>query len=151
MPYLKATLTAVLRLRPSVPLDFKAATADDTLPDGTRRKKGERVMFVAWSRGRDATIWERPDEFDPLRFIDAAGNFRFPPMASFPVFLAGPRTCLGKDMAYLGAGLLLTALLERYDLELACDPKERVTTEWHGHATHARGVTCVSSESACIW
>ena len=98
-------------------------------------------MFVAWSMGRDATIWERPDEFDPLRFIDAEGNFRFPPMASFPVFLAGPRTCLGKDMAYLGAGLLLTALLERYDLELACDPKERVNTEWHGHATHARGVT----------
>ena len=84
MPYLKATLTEVLRLHPSVPLDFKAATADDTLPDGTRLKKGERVMFVAWSMGRDATIWERPDEFDPLRFIDAEGNFRFPPMASFP-------------------------------------------------------------------
>ena len=141
MPYLKATLTEVLRLHPSVPLDFKAATADDALPDGTRLKKGERVMFVAWSMGRDAKIWERPDEFDPLRFIDAEGNFRFPPMASFPVFLAGPRTCLGKDMAYLGAGLLLTALLERYDIELACDPKERVNTEWHGHATHARGVT----------
>ena len=150
MPYLKATLTEVLRLHPSVPLDSKAVTADDTLPDGTRLKKGERVMFVAWSMGRDAKIWERPDEFDPLRFIDAEGNFRFPPMASFPVFLAGPRTCLGKDMAYLGAGLLLTALLERYDLELACDPKERVNTEWHGHATHARGVpTASASRSGC--
>ena len=37
---------------------------------------------------------------------------------AFPVFLAGPRTCLGKDMAYLGAGLLLTSLLDRFDIAL---------------------------------
>mmetsp|Transcript_18680 Transcript_18680/g.59504 ORF Transcript_18680/g.59504 Transcript_18680/m.59504 type:complete len:480 (-) Transcript_18680:229-1668(-) len=120
MPYLRATLTEVLRLYPSVPLDFKTATRDEVLPDGTHVCAGERVMFVAWSMGRQPSIWPDPKRFDPTRHLDPqTGAFRFPPPFAFPVFLAGPRTCLGKEMAYLGAGLLVTSLLERFDFSLA--------------------------------
>ena len=118
MPLLKSTLTEVLRLHPSVPADLKTAVRDDTLPDGTRVHKGDRVMFAVWAMGRQPSLWPEPETFDPRRFLDD-GAFRFPPAASFPVFFAGPRTCLGKDMAYLGAGLLLTSLLARFDLQLA--------------------------------
>jgi len=126
MPYLKATLTEVMRLHPSVPLDFKMATRADTLPDGTAIRRGERVMFVAYAMGRLPALWPEPERFDPSRHLDpATGAFKFPSPHTFPVFLAGPRTCLGKDMAYLGAGLILTALLSRFDISLA-DPPERV-------------------------
>lgn len=79
-------------------------------------------MFVPWSMGRQESIWPDPLRFDPSRYIDAAsGKFVFPSASKHPAFLAGPRTCLGKDVAYLGAGLLLTLLLDRFDFEL-CEP-----------------------------
>lgn len=149
LPYLQATLTEVLRLHPSVPLDFKTANEDDVLPDGTQVYQGERVMFVTWSMGRQPDLWPEPERFDPARHLakgrsdtdsttDSSGGdsdksprsgasglrFRFPPVARFPVFHAGPRTCLGKDSAYLGAGIVLTALLERFDVRLVTPPEE---------------------------
>ena len=76
-------------------------------------------MFVAWSMGRLAALWDEPDAFRPERFLDAAGKFTFPSPSKMPAFLAGPRTCLGKDVAYLGAGLLLSKLVRRFRFELA--------------------------------
>lgn len=146
MPYLQATLTEVLRLHPSVPLDFKTVNEDDVLPDGTQVYAGERIMFVTWSMGRQPDLWEEPDSFKPTRFLSREapeGNgeegspedamvspkgtlrFRFPPASRFPVFHAGPRTCLGKDSAYLGAGVVLSELLERFDFELET-PRDEV-------------------------
>ena len=121
--YLRATLTEALRLHPSVPLDFKTAVRDDTLPDGTRVLAGQRVMFVAWSMGRQPGLWEDPLCFRPERFLDDAGTgaFRFPPAAKHPAFLAGPRTCLGKNVAYIGAGVMLASLVQRFDFELAAE------------------------------
>lgn len=141
-PYLKATLTEVLRLHPSVPLDFKTALRDDQLPDGTQIKAGERVMFVTYAMGRDPQLWADPLRFDPSRHLGAEGEFVFPPSFKFPVFLAGPRTCLGKDMAYLGAGLLLTQLLSHFDLELMDDPSQITydigLTLWTPHGLRVR-------------
>ena len=51
-----------------------------------------------------------------------------PAAASFPVFLAGPRICLGKDMAFLSTGSLLTALLARFDIKL--DPSEAASVTY---------------------
>eukprot|EP00308_Calcidiscus_leptoporus_P002948 CAMPEP_0119382908 /NCGR_PEP_ID=MMETSP1334-20130426/75679_1 /TAXON_ID=127549 /ORGANISM="Calcidiscus leptoporus, Strain RCC1130" /LENGTH=99 /DNA_ID=CAMNT_0007403541 /DNA_START=1 /DNA_END=300 /DNA_ORIENTATION=+ len=77
--------------------------------------------------GRTASLWREPELFEPTRHLDReTGAFRFPHAYSFPVFLAGPRTCLGKEMAYLGAGLLLTALLQRFDIEMT-RPAHEVT------------------------
>ena len=91
--FLRAVLTETLRLHPSVPLDFKAAVKADVLPDGTRIKAGQRVMFVAWSMGRQPHLWPNPDVYNPDRFLTDEGKFRFPSPSLFPAFLAGPRTC----------------------------------------------------------
>ena len=48
--YLKAFITEVLRLHPSVPTDFKTAIKDDILPDGTKANQGESVMLVTWGK-----------------------------------------------------------------------------------------------------
>ena len=139
MPYLTATITEILRLHPSVPLDFKTATRDGVLPDGTRIRKNERVMFVPYAMGRMSELWDRPHEFDPTRHLDAdSGAFRFPNAFRFPVFLAGPRMCLGKDMAYLGAGMMLTSLLERYDVSLAQSPERAIRRGHHALDTDRR-------------
>ena len=54
----------------------------------------------------------------------------------------GRRTCLGKEMAYLSAGLLLSSLISRYDFHLA-DPVDSVTydvglTLWTVHGVRVR-------------
>ncbi|KAK3268724.1 hypothetical protein CYMTET_22786, partial [Cymbomonas tetramitiformis] len=110
LPYLNAVLTEVLRLHPPVPQDFKIAVADDVLPDGTEIRRGEQVMYQVYVMGRSPKLWEDPLTFLPERHINDEGAFMQPNMYKFPVFQAGPRTCLGKEMAYLEAGDLQSVL-----------------------------------------
>ena len=57
-PRLKATLTEALRLHPSVPLDFKTALKDDTLPDGTK------ILCVV-PPGPPPLLWGEAEETAP--------------------------------------------------------------------------------------
>lgn len=119
--YLKAALSETLRLYPSVPEDFKYAVADDVLPDGTFVPAGSTVTYSIYSVGRMKTIWgEDCLEFKPERWLSVQGDrFRFEPPKDgfkFVAFNAGPRTCLGKDLAYLQMKSVAAAILLRYRL-----------------------------------
>ncbi|XP_047970420.1 cytochrome P450 86A1 [Salvia hispanica] len=125
--YLKAALAETLRLYPSVPEDFKYVVADDVLPDGTAVPAGSTVTYSIYSVGRMKSIWgEDCLDFKPERWISAAGDrFEAPKDAyKFVAFNAGPRTCLGKDLAYLQMKSVAAAVLLRYRLALA--PGHRV-------------------------
>lgn len=125
--YLKAALAETLRLYPSVPEDFKYVVADDVLPDGTAVPAGSTVTYSIYSVGRMKSIWgEDCLDFKPERWISAAGDrFEAPKDAyKFVAFNGGPRTCLGKDLAYLQMKSVAAAVLLRYRLALA--PGHRV-------------------------
>ncbi|CAN4105351.1 unnamed protein product [Withania somnifera] len=85
MKYLHACLNESIRLYPPVAWDSKHAAKDDTLPDGTRVKKGNRVTY-----------------FHAYKF---------------PVFQAGPRVCLGKEMAFTQMKYVLASVLKRFDIK----------------------------------
>lgn len=125
--YLKAALAETLRLYPSVPEDFKYVVSDDVLPDGTEVLAGSTVTYSIYSVGRMKTIWgEDCLEFKPERWL-SAGLDRFEPPKDgykFVAFNAGPRTCLGKDLAYLQMKSVASAVLLRYRLSLV--PGHRV-------------------------
>ena len=57
-------------------------------------------------------------EFKPERWLSAQGDRFEPPKDSykFMAFNAGPRTCLGKDLAYLQMKSVAAAVLLRYRL-----------------------------------
>ncbi|GAB4859975.1 hypothetical protein Ancab_011454 [Ancistrocladus abbreviatus] len=120
--YLKAALSETLRLYPSVPEDFKYVVSDDVLPDGTRVPAGSTVTYSIYSVGRMRAIWgDDCFEFRPERWLawTAAGECRFEPPKDgykFVAFNAGPRTCLGKDLAYLQMKSVASAVLLRYRL-----------------------------------
>ncbi|CAN6812410.1 unnamed protein product [Brassica oleracea] len=117
--YLKAALAETLRLYPSVPQDFKYVIADDVLPDGTFVPKGSTVTYSIYSIGRMKTIWGQDSlEFRPERWLTAEGDrFETPNDGyKFVAFNAGPRTCLGKDLAYLQMKSVASAVLLRYRL-----------------------------------
>ncbi|XVF05365.1 hypothetical protein REPUB_Repub05bG0165800 [Reevesia pubescens] len=125
--YLKAALAETLRLYPSVPQDFKYVVQDDVLPDGTFVPAGSTVTYSIYSVGRMKTIWgEDCMEFRPERWLSPEGDKFDPPKDSykFVAFNAGPRTCLGKDLAYLQMKSVASAVLLRYRLSLV--PGHRV-------------------------
>jgi len=129
--YLKAALAETLRLYPSVPEDFKYVVNDDVLPDGTPVPAGSTVTYSIYSVGRMKTIWgEDCLEFRPERWLSEVGpegEFKFETPKEgykFVAFNAGPRTCLGKDLAYLQMKSVASAVLLRY--RLAPVPGHRV-------------------------
>ncbi|KAJ0979614.1 hypothetical protein J5N97_015088 [Dioscorea zingiberensis] len=119
--YLKATLAETLRLYPSVPQDSKYVVSDDVLPDGTQVPAGSTITYSIYSVGRMETIWGKDCmEFRPERWLTPGGD-RFEPAKDaykFVAFNAGPRTCLGKDLAYLQMKAIASAVLLRHRLEL---------------------------------
>ncbi|KAJ8623832.1 hypothetical protein MRB53_032362 [Persea americana] len=119
--YLRAALTETLRLYPSVPEDSKHVDKDDVLPDGTFVPAGSAITYSIYSTGRMKSIWgEDCMEFRPERWLSPDGT-RFEPIDSykFVAFNAGPRICLGKDLAYLQMKSIAAALLLRHHLTLA--------------------------------
>ncbi|XP_011035187.1 PREDICTED: cytochrome P450 86A1-like [Populus euphratica] len=119
--YLKAALAETLRLYPSVPQDFKYVVADDVLPDGTCVPAGSTVTYSIYSVGRMKSIWgEDCQEFKPERWLSPEEDrFEAPKDCyKFVAFNAGPRTCLGKDLAYLQMKSVASAVLLRYRLSL---------------------------------
>ncbi|XP_010262795.1 PREDICTED: cytochrome P450 86A1 [Nelumbo nucifera] len=125
--YLKAALAETLRLFPSVPEDFKYVVSDDVLPDGTVVPAGSTITYSIYSVGRMKTIWgEDCMEFRPERWLSAEGDrFESPKEGyKFIAFNAGPRTCLGKDLAYLQMKSVAAAVLLRHRLSLV--PGHRV-------------------------
>lgn len=122
MKYLDAFCYEVLRLYPSVPKEAKYAYKADVLPDGTKLEGGELVLFCPYVMGRDPNLWEDPLKFDPNRFY----NKPKPSPFIFTAFQAGPRMCLGMNMAILEMKCVLARVLSRYDVTLM-QPKESVT------------------------
>ncbi|KAI3947225.1 hypothetical protein MKX01_019878 [Papaver californicum] len=125
--YLKACLAETLRLYPSVPEDSKYVLKDDVLPDGTFVSAGSSVTYSIYSVGRMETIWgEDCMKFKPERWLSNDGyRFEAPKDGyKFVAFNAGPRTCLGKDLAYLQMKSVAAAILLRYRLSLV--PGHRV-------------------------
>mmetsp|Transcript_74783 Transcript_74783/g.134756 ORF Transcript_74783/g.134756 Transcript_74783/m.134756 type:complete len:551 (-) Transcript_74783:119-1771(-) len=123
VPYLHGVLYETLRLWPPVPMDGKTATEDDVLPDGTPVPKYTNLLFLPYAMGRDPAVYPEPESLRPERWIP----FTAPAPHEFPVFQAGPRICLGMDMALFEAKLVAVELLRHYSFELAPGQAERTT------------------------
>ncbi|XP_027183158.1 cytochrome P450 86A22 [Coffea eugenioides] len=126
LTYLKAALSETLRLYPSVPQDSKHVISDDILPDGTFVPAGSSVTYSIYAAGRLKYVWgEDSLEFRPERWISEDGQ-KFEPhdQFKFVAFNAGPRICLGKDLAYLQMKSIAAAVLLRHRLTVA--PGHRV-------------------------
>ncbi|RAL41095.1 hypothetical protein DM860_008793 [Cuscuta australis] len=65
------------------------------------------------------TIWGKDClEFKPERWISGRGSVKHEPSYKFPAFNAGPRTCLGKDMAFVQMKMVAATMLHHYDFQV---------------------------------
>ncbi|KAL8742097.1 MAG: hypothetical protein Q9190_005373 [Brigantiaea leucoxantha] len=127
LPYTYSIFTESLRLYPPVPFELKECVAPTTFPDGTWLPKGAVVLWVPWAMGRSYDIWGADAEiFKPERWLSTDRKtiqLQKSPY-EFPVFNAGPRSCLGKKLAELLAVDVLARMMWRYDFEEVIDVKE---------------------------
>ena len=126
MPYLNAALLEALRMHPPVPEDFKMTTETVTYEDGTSIPKGTKLLFTPYAMGRNPELYPESDRFLPERWIgkpDPTANGTGKAMFEFPVFQAGPRFCLGVQLAKQEARLCTARILQRYEIHLEAAEK----------------------------
>ncbi|XP_047310543.1 cytochrome P450 94B3-like [Impatiens glandulifera] len=120
MNYLHASISEAMRLYPPVPIDTKECLEDDVMPDGTFVGKGWFATYHAFAMGRMREIWgEDCCDYKPERWIDEInGSYKPENPFKFPVFHAGPRMCLGREMAYIQMKSIAAAVLERFHVDV---------------------------------
>ncbi|MGW1282176.1 cytochrome P450 [Streptomyces sp. NPDC002586] len=92
---------------PTIPRQVKK----DVLIGSSEVLKGSFVMLNVAAIHRDPTIWERPDEFLPERFMNGVpGKGRFLP------FGAGAHMCIGKGFAMMEMTMLLASILDKFEI-----------------------------------
>eukprot|EP00730_Choanoeca_flexa_P019628 TRINITY_DN9596_c0_g1_i5.p1 TRINITY_DN9596_c0_g1~~TRINITY_DN9596_c0_g1_i5.p1 ORF type:complete len:129 (+),score=27.11 TRINITY_DN9596_c0_g1_i5:27-413(+) len=61
------------------------------------------------------SIWDNATTFDPERWLKGEPE---PSAFKYTAFNAGPRLCLGMNMAYLEAKFLVAKIMQRYEVEV---------------------------------
>ncbi|KAG6468819.1 cytochrome P450 94C1-like [Zingiber officinale] len=117
--YVQAAIHESMRLYPPVQFDSKWCVEDDVLPDGTFVGQGTRVVYHPYAMGRMESIWGADyAEFRPERWLRGKA-FAAESLFKYPVFQAGNRVCLGKELALVEIRKVVVAVLEQFDVEVA--------------------------------
>ncbi|KAG2416578.1 cytochrome P450 52A12 [Aspergillus terreus] len=126
IPYLRYVLNEVLRLMPPVPLNFRTATKDTSLPVGGGPDgrspvfvpKGTTVTYSVYAMHRRPDFYgPDPNEFRPERWEEnGRRGWDYLP------FNGGPRICLGQQYALTEASYTLVKLLQHFDTLENADP-----------------------------
>ncbi|XP_020094498.1 alkane hydroxylase MAH1-like [Ananas comosus] len=116
--YLHAALCESLRLFPPVPLEHKGVLQRDILPSGIEVGAGSKILVSMYAMARREEVWGKDCmEFRPERWISEKGKVRYEPSYKFLSFNSGPRTCLGKDMAFTQMKAVAAAVVYNFRVE----------------------------------
>ncbi|KAF8111831.1 hypothetical protein N665_0072s0042 [Sinapis alba] len=118
--YLHGALCEALRLYPPVPFQHKSPTKPDLLPSGHRVDPSTKIVFCLYSLGRMKSVWgEDALEFKPERWISENGSsIIHVPSFKFLSFNAGPRTCLGKEVAMTQMKTVAVKIIQNYEIKI---------------------------------
>ncbi len=114
LPQLQFTEQAVkeaMRLYPSAYVTGRTAEEEDEVC-GVRIPSGALVIVCQWATHRHPDHWDRPDAYDPDRFLPEAEKARHR-YAYFP-FGGGPRACIGGHFAMTEQVIALATLAQRF-------------------------------------
>ncbi len=109
LPRTRAVVDEVLRLYPPAWVITRRATADHDL-DGLAVPAGTLVIISPWLLHR-TDAFPDPERFDPERFGPAAAT---PPRGTYLPFGAGPRLCIGREVALAESVLMLASLFRTH-------------------------------------
>ena len=117
LEYINQVLKETLRLEPTAPA-FVLSAHEDTVIGGRHEiKKGGTIVILSNQLHRDEKVWEDAEAFKPERFEQA--TFEALPPNSWKPFGNGQRACIGRSFAMQEAILILSMLLQRFDISEA--------------------------------
>ncbi|KAL2552126.1 Cytochrome [Forsythia ovata] len=116
LPYLRCMVKEILRIHPSVPL-IPRRVEQEVEVSGYTVPTNSQVLVNAWAIGRDPTLWEKPLEFKPERFMESEMDVRGRDFELIP-FGAGRRICPGLPLAIRIVPVILGSLLNSFDWKL---------------------------------
>jgi cytochrome P450 len=124
----RAVVEEAIRLYPPLVAISRQALAPDELA-GHRIRRRAMVVIAPYVLHRHRSLWDRPDMFDPTRFLGAARE-RIDRYAYLP-FGAGPRSCIGSAFALQEATIVVASITRNFDFQVlpghAVWPVHRVT------------------------
>lgn len=118
MTYTRHVLQEAMRVYPPIPMLPRTAT-EDNVAAGYHVPKGSIFLLFYYGLHHNAKYWSNPDVFDPDRFSSANRDSRH--RFAYIPFSAGPRQCIGSEFAMMEGMLVLTMMMQRYQLKLAPD------------------------------
>ncbi|ESQ53202.1 hypothetical protein EUTSA_v10026828mg [Eutrema salsugineum] len=117
--FLHGAICEALRLYPPVPFQHKSPTKTDVLPSGHKVDANSKILFCLYSLGRMKSVWgEDALEFKPERWISESGKPVHEPSYKFLSFNAGPRTCLGKEVALMQMKSVAVKIIQNYEMKI---------------------------------
>lgn len=119
LTFLEAAIRETLRLYPPGSFNPRFASEDVTLSDGTFIPAGTYVVFTPFTTARRKDIWgDDAAEFKPERWLNPEDPTKLNTVSSFKfnTFLAGPRQCIGMNLAMLEMKTVMTKVLGKFHL-----------------------------------
>lgn len=128
LPLIQRIVNETLRLYPPAAFLSRTAQIADRLC-GREVLPGDTVMLPIYALHRHHLLWDRPDAFEPDRFLTAPDRYAFLP------FGAGPRICIGASFALHEAVIILATLLARFRFRAipGRDPQPRMILTLRPH------------------
>ncbi len=125
LPYTRAVVDECLRLYPPAWVITRRSLEPDSL-GGFELPTGATVIASPYAIHRDARWWPSPDRFDPGRFLGeaSASESGSGPLTYLP-FGAGPRLCIGRDLALMEAPMVVATLARVLRVRPACPTSVR--------------------------
>ncbi|ERT02964.1 uncharacterized protein SPSK_08965 [Sporothrix schenckii 1099-18] len=131
IPYVLACINETLRRYPPSATGMPRVT-----PPGGAMIAGvfvpENTTVACWQMAMNYAdgYWEAPNEFRPERFLgENKAKYAKDRQEALQPFSVGPRNCIGRNMAYAEARLVLAQVLYNFDLTLA-EPETPDSLDW---------------------
>ncbi|GMH25597.1 hypothetical protein Nepgr_027440 [Nepenthes gracilis] len=117
LTYLQSVINETLRLHPSIPFLLPRTTSADVELSGFTVPKNALVLVNVFVIGRDPSVWENPDAFEPERFVGSDIGFKGRHFELIP-FGAGRRICPGIPIVSRTLPLIEGSLIHSFDWKL---------------------------------
>lgn len=145
LPFLDACMKEILRLYPTVVLG-RTAMKDVTLGNELKQQylipAGTMIVMYPWFIHRHPDHWDKPNEFNPDRFLNAAAsenetitegrlkNEHDNKKRPYIPFSISPRYCIGKEIAMAEIRVTLAQIVHRYIITPCNDSDSRDGTPY---------------------
>ncbi|KAI0112012.1 cytochrome P450 [Nemania sp. FL0031] len=133
LPYLNACMNEALRLfSTSAIINGMPVYSPGAIVDGHYIPKGTTCQFNTFSVSRSPRYFHDPHQYRPQRWLPTdhvlfEAKFANDNLASFSPFGQGPRICVGREVAWWQARLVMAKILWTFDVHIA--PGQKVSLE----------------------